>query len=678
MKIKKIFLPLSLFSCIIFSIFSYQFSKENFTLTAYAQKDVMENNKDDAIYPAAPLQKTPRQPENISNQLIIQYHPEKITSKKTMAINSKEAIKQRHKLEKIDEIASLNIELVSTAEDNLDDVIQKIKTDPAVLSVEKNKLRTPAFIPNDAYYDQQWHLHNENDYDIDAPEAWDVEKTLSLSNTIIAVIDTGARLDHEDLTGSLWSPTSCKDDTGGLIPSGCPNHGWDYADDDNNPTDEGDADGNSVGHGTHVSGIIGAVQNNTLGISGISANNKLKVMPIRFAYDIFTEIKSINFAIQNGAKVINASYGGYDYSEAEKNTIAAFNGIFVTAAGNGGDDTLGDDNDTTPVYPCNYNLTNIICVTATDQNDNLAEFSNYGDTSVDIAAPGVNMLSTFSSSPSSYATGSGTSMAAPLAAGAAAAIFSMKPTATISDVRTILLNTGDTLESLQNKVSTAKRLNLKNAFNQANILDSTPPVRTNASPGGTLSYSTTQTNLSLNTNESASCRYSNNPNTPYNSMPFTFSLTGATAHNTLLSGLNYGQNYAYYVRCIDSAGNANNDDYPIPFAIESHPPVINNPTLYIDKKRKYTLNTAKKFPTRKKSFLFYGTVDYVAGGRVEIYQGRKSWKKVGQVAIGADGYWVGRVKTSKKNYLFKMAYYDQNGSLIGETGNYYLKVGRKK
>jgi subtilisin family serine protease len=176
----------------------------------------------------------------------------------------------------------------------------------------------------------------------------------------------------------------------------------------------------NFGHGTHVAGIIGAVGNNGIGIAGV--NLKVSMMTLKFIDDdgygtVADEIKVIEFARNNNVRIMNMSFGGYEYSEIEKLAIKSSTDIlFVAAAGN-----EINNNDNSPLYPASYDLPNIISVAATDKNDNLASFSNFGIRSVDIAAPGVNIYSTFPGD--TYRSFSGTSMSTPVVTGVAGLIL---------------------------------------------------------------------------------------------------------------------------------------------------------------------------------------------------------------------------------------------------------------
>jgi hypothetical protein len=190
-------------------------------------------------------------------------------------------------------------------------------------------------------------------------------------------------------------------------------------------------------------------------------------MGVKFDFDLFSEIDAIQFAHQNGAKVINASYSGADYSALEKQAIENFGGIFVAAAGN-----ASENNDAYPQYPCSYNSANIICVASSDQNDNLSDFSNYGPTTVDIMAPGENILSVFqgeldgSSSRDDYAFVSGTSLAAPMVSGITALLYAHQPTASISTIRETLLKSSDHF-SENTAITCGRRLNARTSLTSA-------------------------------------------------------------------------------------------------------------------------------------------------------------------------------------------------------------------
>jgi subtilisin family serine protease len=297
---------------------------------------------------------------------------------------------------------NVNLSLVKIdSADTITKKINELKNDPNVEYAEPNYKKTITSISiNDTYKDSLWGLDNfgqsvngvigTTDKDIDAPEAWNINEGTN-GEIVVAVLDTGVAYNHPDLISNMWDGTNCKDFKGIFLGS-CA-HGYDFEDEDKYPLPT------SSYHGTHIAGTIAATKNNSTGVAGVAPN--AKIMAIKMRMDIASEIKSIDFAIQNGAKIINASYGGVDFSQSEYDAINRFKnvgGIFVAAAGNGGYDSIGDNNDSIHYYPSDYDLDNIISVAATDQNDGLATFSNYGLSSVDVGAPGTNIYSTISSS----------------------------------------------------------------------------------------------------------------------------------------------------------------------------------------------------------------------------------------------------------------------------------------
>jgi subtilisin family serine protease len=264
------------------------------------------------------------------------------------------------------------------------------QNDPDVEYAEPNYRRYATAIPNDSFFSNLWGLNNAGDTDIDAPEAWDI--TQGNINVVVAVLDSGVDYKHPDLFNNMWinsgeiAGNGLDDDGNGKIDDV---RGWDFVDDDNDPIDSDD-------HGTHVAGTIAAVGNNGTGITGVSWS--AQIMPLRFldafgSGSVADAIEAIEYAIDKGVKIINASYGSYTFSTAERDAIARARNadiLFVAAAGN---DNWNNDS-ATKHYPSSYDLTNIIAVAATDQSDSRASFSNYGATSVDVAAPGTSIFST--------------------------------------------------------------------------------------------------------------------------------------------------------------------------------------------------------------------------------------------------------------------------------------------
>ncbi len=281
--------------------------------------------------------------------------------------------------------------------------------------------------PNDPKYSDQYALEKVN-----AEQAWGFTK--GSEDVVVAVIDTGVDYTHEDLEAQIWKNTKeiagndIDDDGNGFVDD---IRGWDFDGDDNDPMDETSSGffgfGGNPGHGTHCAGIIGATGNNEIGISGMAQN--ITIMPIRFlnkngSGDLDNSVKAIDYAVDNGADIISASWGG-SFSDSVSKPIAEAieraekaGVVFVAAAANS-----GKNNDTNNFFPTNAPYKNVIAVAATDDADKKASFSNFGIEKVDLGAPGVDILSTIPDN--KYKTLSGTSMATPLVAGMIALQFSL-------------------------------------------------------------------------------------------------------------------------------------------------------------------------------------------------------------------------------------------------------------
>jgi subtilisin family serine protease len=315
---------------------------------------------------------------------------------------------------------------------SVNQAVNRLKKLPFVEYAEPDYLVQKA--TNDEFYGLVYAIENTGqdirgvagtpDADMDVLEAWTIQT--GDPNLIIAVIDEGVQWDHPDLANNMWrnqgevAGNGIDDDGNGFVDDV---YGYDFYGNDGDPMDEG-------GHGTHVAGTICAEANNGIGIVGVV--HQCKIMALRFlgpqGGSTSDGIASIDYAVQMGAKISNNSWGGGGFSQALYDSIAAARDadhIFLAAAGNGGSDGIGDNNDGLPHYPSNYNLPNVISVAATDNNDDIAGFSNYGATSVDIGAPGVDIASTYIND--GYVWQNGTSMATPNVTGVVALIRSEFP-----------------------------------------------------------------------------------------------------------------------------------------------------------------------------------------------------------------------------------------------------------
>lgn len=309
-----------------------------------------------------------------------------------------EAFARSQGLELREKLKSANIAVFLTRNDQaVPSLIEKLKEDGKVAWAERNfKRQFSTLNVNDPGKDELWALDNQGqtiegqagtfDTDIDIPEAWEISE--GSASTLVAVIDTGIAYNHPDLTASLWNGATCKDENGGIL--GDCLYGYDFHDNDKDPSPNYGYWGSEASHGTHIAGTIAAIKNNNKGIVGIAPN--VRVMSLKSDLSVSSLVRATDFARVNGAKVINASYGGAGYSQAEREAIerfAAAGGLFIAAAGNW---TVDLDRET--FYPASLPVDGIISVAATDNQDNIASFSNYGAKSVDVGAPGVDIYST--------------------------------------------------------------------------------------------------------------------------------------------------------------------------------------------------------------------------------------------------------------------------------------------
>jgi hypothetical protein len=335
---------------------------------------------------------------------------------------------------------------------------------PQIRYAEPNYIKQVDRTSNDPRFSEQWGYNNTGqtggtpDADIDLTEAWDT--FTGSSTTVIAILDTGVDYNHPDLRANMWI------NPGEIAGDGIDNDGNGYIDDiygidpgagDSNPMDED-------GHGTHVAGTTSAVGNNGIGVTGVNWNAKimaLKGADASGGLPNSATIEAMNYMVmmktQYGVNIVvsNHSYGGGGASQAERDAIAASTGagiVFVAAAGNS-----GTDNDVNADYPSGYDLPGIISVAATDHNDLLAGFSQFGLTTVDVGAPGVAILSTTLGG--GYGLLQGTSMASPHVAGVVGLLAGAVPGASVAALKSAILLGADPIASLNGKTVSGARLN---------------------------------------------------------------------------------------------------------------------------------------------------------------------------------------------------------------------------
>ena len=319
--------------------------------------------------------------------------------------------------------------------------------------------------------------------DINILPAWNLydSSTEEHRHVVVAVIDTGIDISHPDLKNAIWTnedeiPGDGIDNDGnGYIDDV---HGWNFFD-GNNELCKGREDD----HGTHAAGTIAAARGNG-GIAGITDNNYVKIMVLKALgtrYGVGEEkaiIEAIRYAEANGASICNLSFGTTEYYPELEKVMRDSKMLFVVSAGNGNAKGIGEDTDQKPDYPSSFDLDNVISAANLMFDGNLAESSNYGAKSVDIAAPGTYIVSTIADSGYGFMTG--TSMSAPMVTGAAAMLYSYRTDLQLSDIRKVLLETARKLPTLNGKLSSNGMLDLYAALNYGRTTETADSERTAA------------------------------------------------------------------------------------------------------------------------------------------------------------------------------------------------------
>ena len=331
-------------------------------------------------------------------------------------------------------------------------------------------------ISTDAYSSAQWGLDNSGSYsfisdmntstiistadvDMNIPEAWDIYQEIITSprEVVVAIIDTGVDINHPDLAQNIWinqgeiPGDGIDNDNNGYVDD---IYGWDFYNGDNtvchyNEDGVHTLDSDNDDHGTHVAGIICAVKDNGIGIAGVASCANIKVMTLKIhggkkgSGTISNAVRAIQYATAMGADICNISWGTSKSNAALEQAIRESDMLFIAAAGNS-----GEDNDTTPVYPANYQLDNIISVTFIDASGRMSAKSNYGAATVDIGAPGIHIYSTCVGG---YVSLSGSSMAAPHVSGVAALLYSFGQHQYPSAVKELIVSTVKPIASLSDK-----------------------------------------------------------------------------------------------------------------------------------------------------------------------------------------------------------------------------------
>ncbi|MFK8137364.1 MAG: S8 family serine peptidase [Bdellovibrionales bacterium] len=335
-----------------------------------------------------------------------------------------------------------------------ENVIAALQANPNVEFVEPNFVYRTNAIPNDPDMEKLWGMNNYGqvdpkgrqglaDVDVDADRAWDIQT--GSRDVIVAVIDTGVDPTIEDLTNNMWvnegeiPGDGIDNDENGFIDDV---HGYDFVNNDGDPTDD-------HGHGSHCAGTIGGEGDNGVGVAGVAW--KVRIMGLKFlsargSGSTAGAISSIDYATQMGAHIMSNSWGGGGFSQALLESIQRANdanSLFIAAAGNS-----KSNNDSSPHYPSNYEVENVMAVAAINNSGELASFSSFGKNTVHISAPGRNIYSTI---PGGYDAWSGTSMATPHVSGVAALLKSNEPEMTAVEMKERMMATARNFASLRSK-----------------------------------------------------------------------------------------------------------------------------------------------------------------------------------------------------------------------------------
>ena len=437
----------------------------------------------------------------VANEVLVKFHASATAGSIAQA-------EQDEDVDSDEEVGGIGVRLFHSRGKDVATLLTELKARSDVAYVEPNYIIHADLIPNDPSFSSLWGLRNTGQViggvagtpgaDISATAAWDI--TTGSRANVVAVVDTGIDYTHPDLSANIWSaPTSFTVTIGSQnITCAAGTHGFNAITNTCDPLDDNN-------HGSHCSGTIGGVGNNGVGVAGV--NWTASIMGAKFLNSggsgtTAGAINAIEFTIQAkqifgpaaNVRVLSNSWGGGGFSQAlldEINRANTNNMLFVAAAGNN-----GSNNDTLPFYPAGYNAPNVVAVAATDNRDQIASFSNFGAASVDLGAPGVNVLSTTIGN--TYSFFSGTSMATPHVSGAAALVLSVCSLDTAA-LKSNLLNNVDPIPSLSGITVTGGRLNVNKAILACNAppppdfaLSASPSSQTVA-PGASTSFTATVT-----------------------------------------------------------------------------------------------------------------------------------------------------------------------------------------
>jgi subtilisin family serine protease/dipeptidyl aminopeptidase/acylaminoacyl peptidase len=458
----------------------------------------------------APLERTKkRAPDAVPGEILVRFRPESKSKRLGRHVLTEKSGRQislsiKAVSPKFEIVEGLRVAQVNPADTT--NAIEALRARSDVLYAEPNFIRRASVVPNDPRYPEMWGLNNTGQpsdhdghpgsagQDIRAEQAWAI--TTGNRSVVVGVIDSGIDINHQDLHDNIWTNPAeiagngIDDDGNGFVDD---INGWDFAHNDATVFDYTEPTyppspnyaGDIEDHGTHVAGTIGAVGNNGIGVTGVSW--QVSLMSLKFLTEggagssanllnAFAYAKAMRqlWETSGGTKganirVLNNSYGGERFSQAEQDAIRALSDagiLFVVAAGN---ESL--PNDLFPVYPSNYTSPNLISVAAMAGSGGRAFFSNFGDATVNVAAPGAHILST--TPKNTYDFFDGTSMAAPHVSGTAALVCALSPNITMQKLRSLLMYSGRPFSTVQ--TSTKQDVDARKTLQGVSSTDVTPP-----------------------------------------------------------------------------------------------------------------------------------------------------------------------------------------------------------
>jgi subtilisin family serine protease len=457
--------------------------------------------------------------EAVRNELLVQYAPKTLGPQRVSAAMDASVTVAETIQTKVMQVTGMGALERVTLNPGVDmqAAMASLRKNPNVLYVEPNYIYRPSVVSNDTQYTNGslWGMYSNdsptaigpagttNQFGSQAEKAWN-DNIIGNSNVFVGVIDEGVQFLHPDLVDNMWlnpfetAGDGIDNDGNGYIDD---TRGWDFANNDNSVYD-----GTADDHGTHCAGTIGATGGNGIGVTGVAWD--VTMIPLKFlgagggttsnairAIDYATDLKA-----RHGLNIVatSNSWGGGGFSQALLDAItrgANRNILFVAAAGNGGADSIGDNNDTLPFYPASYSTTPgagydaVISVASITNTGAISGFSNFGSASVDLGAPGSGIWSTVPSN--TYASYNGTSMATPHVSGAIALYASTQPVGTsASSIRQALLQSVAPTSSLAGKTVTGGRLDVYELVrSKTGIQVSSPtPSATTTETGGSVSF----------------------------------------------------------------------------------------------------------------------------------------------------------------------------------------------